>query len=185
MLTLFLTFGIEEEEGKALLEVEVLLDPRHLPLVLEEHACQVAQLPVHHRAVAALAVKVLLTGKLGQVEQRLPALDVAVVGADAHRARVEVDVAIEVEQAVAEHEVDGEGVGRGGRGVGGGGRRVVEFGGEGGEREGGAGSCGTNGPGESWLARTRVARFVRSGECISYKRFFGSIILGSTGHRSI
>ena len=85
------------------------------------------QFPVHHCAVATLAVKVLLPSKLGQVQQRLPALDVAVVGADAHGARVEVDVAIEVEQAVAEYKVDGEGVGRGGRGVGGGGRGVVEF----------------------------------------------------------
>ena len=108
-----MALGVKEEEGEAFLEVKVLLDPRHLPLVLKEHAGKVAELPVHHPAVAPLAVKVLLAGELGKVEQGLSALDVAVVGADAHRAPVEVDVAVEVEQAVTEHQVDRECVCRG------------------------------------------------------------------------
>ena len=165
VLPLLLALGVEEEEGEALLEVEVLLDPRHLPLVLKEHASKVAELPVHHRAVAALAVEVLLAGKLGEVEQGLSALDVAVIGADAHRARVEVDVAVEVEQAVTEHEVDGESVGRGRRGVGGGRGGVVELGGEWSVGKGGAGSGWTDRARESRLARTRIARLVRSEDC--------------------
>ena len=164
VLPLLLALGVEEEEGEALLEVEVLLDPRHLPLVLKEHASKVAELPVHHRAVAALAVKVLLAGELGEVEQGLSALDVAVVGADAHRARVEVDVAVEVEQAVAEHQVDRECVRRGSCRVRRGGRRRVQVasGGKRDVREGGTGGCWTHRPRESRLTRSRIARFVRS-----------------------
>ena len=164
VLPLFLALGIKEEEGEALLEVEVLLDPCHLPLVLKEHASKVAELPVHHRAVAALAVEVLLAGKLGEVEQGLSALDVAVVGADAHRARVEVDVAVEVEQAVAEHQVDRECVRRGSCCVRRGRRWRVQVasGGKRGVREGGTGGCWTDRPRESRLTRSRIARFVRS-----------------------
>ena len=164
VLPLLLALGVEEEEGEALLEVEVLLDPRHLPLVLKEHASKVAELPVHHRAVAALAVEVLLAGELGKIEQGLSALDVAVVCADAHRARVEVDVAVEVEQAVAEHQVDRECVRQGSCRVRRGRRWRVEVasGGKRGVREGGTGGCWTDRPRETGLTRSRIARFVRS-----------------------
>ena len=63
-----------------------------------------AEFSVDGGRVASLAVMVLTLGRLRQVEQALPAADVAVVGADAHRARV-VDVAVQVQQRVTQHQV--------------------------------------------------------------------------------
>ena len=40
---LYLRFRIEQEEGLLLPVVDVLLDPRHLPLILQEHSGQVTQ----------------------------------------------------------------------------------------------------------------------------------------------
>ena len=55
------------------------------------------QLPVHDGGEAALAVVVLALGELREIEEALPAPDVAVVSADAEGARVEVEVTMDVE----------------------------------------------------------------------------------------
>ena len=79
VLALLLALGVQQEEGQALLVVEVLLDAGHLALVLEEHAGEVGEAPVDDGGVAALAVVVLLGRELGQVQQAFTALEIGVM----------------------------------------------------------------------------------------------------------